>query len=135
TDGAFWASLIRTIWFTASLVIGSLVIGIGISHLMTRLGSKMRIAVTIVLVFAWAMPNVAASLVWHWMFQPGYGVINWILTQLRVFGDMTATDWGSNTGLAFTSIWMLVVWGAVPFIAMTVYAAETQVSPEYVEAA
>lgn len=134
-DGAFWGSFFRTLWFTAALVIGSLVIGVAISHLMTRLGTRMRLTVTIVLVFAWAMPNVAASLVWNWMFQPGYGVINWILTQLRVFGDMTATDWGSNTALAFTSIWMLVIWGAVPFIALTVYAAETQVGAEYVEAA
>ena len=131
----FWWSFVRTILFTAALVIGSLLIGVAISHLMTRLGSKMRILVTIVLVFTWAMPNVAASLVWNWLFQPGYGVFNWILTQLRVFGDMTNTDWGSNTGLAFTSIWLLVVWQAVPFLAMTIYAAETQVSPEYKEAA
>src|SRR5690606_31097979 len=115
--------------------IGSLLIGVAIAHLMTRLGSKMRVLVTIVLVFTWAMPNVAASLVWNWLFQPGYGVFNWMLTQLRVFGDMTNTDWGSDTGLAFTSIWLLVVWQAVPFLAMTVYAAETQVSPEYKEAA
>ncbi|WP_298037325.1 carbohydrate ABC transporter permease [uncultured Microbacterium sp.] len=135
TDSAFWGSFFRTIWFTAALVIGSLVIGVGISHLMTRLGSKMRTAVTIVLVFTWAMPNVAASLVWNWMFQPGYGVLNWILTQLRIFGDMTSTDWGTNTALAFTSIWLLVVWQAVPFIALTVYAAETQVGQEYKEAA
>lgn len=135
TDDEFWWSFIRTILFTASLVIGSLVIGVGISHLMTRLGSKVRIVVTIVLIFTWAMPNVAASLVWNWLFQPGYGVFNWILTQLRIFGDMTNVDWGSNTWLAFTSIWLLVVWQAVPFLALTVYAAETQVAPEYKEAA
>lgn len=135
TDDEFWWSFIRTILFTASLVIGSLVIGVGISHLMTRLGSKVRTVVTIVLIFTWAMPNVAASLVWNWLFQPGYGVFNWILTQLRVFGDMTNVDWGSNTWLAFTSIWLLVVWQAVPFLALTVYAAETQVAPEYKEAA
>ncbi|MGM7680062.1 carbohydrate ABC transporter permease [Microbacterium sp. A94] len=135
TNDEFWWSFIRTILFTAALVIGSLLIGVAIAHLMTRLGSKMRVLVTIVLVFTWAMPNVAASLVWNWLFQPGYGVFNWMLTQLRVFGDMTNTDWGSDTGLAFTSIWLLVVWQAVPFLAMTVYAAETQVSPEYKEAA
>lgn len=135
TDPEFWASFVRTILFTSALVIGSVVIGVAMSHLMTRLGSTMRMVTTIVLVFAWAMPNVAASLVWNWMFQPGYGVMNWILTQLRVFGDMTNTDWGADTSLAFTSIWLLVVWQAVPFIALTIYAAETQVGSEYIEAA
>lgn len=135
TDGEFWASFVRTILFTAALVVGSIVIGVAMSHLLTKLGGGMRTVVTVVLVFAWAMPNVAASLVWNWMFQPGYGVVNWILTQLRIFGDMTATDWGADTGLAFTAIWLLVVWQAVPFIALTTYAAETQVSGEYIEAA
>lgn len=134
-DPDFWASFFRTIWFTAALVIGSMLIGVAISHLMTRLGSVMRMVVTIALIFTWAMPNVAASLVWNWLFQPEYGVVNWFLTQLRIFGDMTATNWGYDTGLAFTSIWLLVVWQAVPFIALTIYAAETQVGQEYIEAA
>ena len=135
TDAEFWASFVRTIAFTAALVIGSVAIGVFLSHLMTRISSVTRTILTVVLIFAWAMPNVAASLVWNWLFQPGYGVINYLLTKLQIFGDMTATDWGANTGLAYTAIWLLVVWQAVPFIALTVYAAETQVAPEYLEAA
>ncbi|PZF15485.1 sugar ABC transporter permease [Curtobacterium sp. MCPF17_011] len=134
TDPAFWASLVRTILFTAAMVLGSILIGAGVSHLMTRLGVVLRYAVTIVLICAWGMPNVASSLVWNWLFQPGYGVVNWMLTQLHVFGDMTNTDWGNSAGLAYTSIWMLVVWQAVPFIALTLYAAETQIPLEVKEA-
>lgn len=135
SDPEFWASFVRTILFTAALVLGSVLIGVGVSHLLTRIGSGLRILVTIALIFAWAMPNVAASLVWNWLFQPGYGVVNWMLTQLGVFGDMTDTDWSADPFLAFTAIWLLIVWQAVPFIALTVYAAETQVAPEYIEAA
>ncbi|WP_414172196.1 hypothetical protein [Clavibacter tessellarius] len=43
---------------------------------MTWISTPFRYAVTIVLIFAWAMPNVASSLVWKWLFQPGYGVVN-----------------------------------------------------------
>lgn len=135
TDPAFWASFGRTLWFTAALVLGSVVIGAAISQLLMRLGSIMRIAVTIVLVCAWAMPNVAASLVWNWLFQPGYGVMNWLLTQLRIFGDLTATDWSANTGLALTAIWALVVWQAVPFIALTLHAAQSQIPADFIDAA
>lgn len=134
-DPEFWASFVRTIIFTAAMVAGSVLIGMGVSHLLTRVNKPTRLVLTITLICAWAMPNVAASIVWKWLFQPGYGVVNWGLTQLGIFGDMTNTDWANDPALAYTSIWMLIVWQAVPFIALTLYAAETQVPPEYLEAA
>lgn len=134
SDPAFWWSLVRTVLFTAAMVLGSIVIGTGVSHLLTRLGTVMRYVVTVVLIFAWAMPNVASSVVWKWLFQPGYGVVNWLLTQTHLFGDMTNTAWNNNASLAYLSIWMLIVWQAVPFIALTLYAAETQIPLELKEA-
>lgn len=134
-DDAFWASLLRTVLFTAAMVAGSVVIGMGVSHLLTRVGRAWRYAVTVVLILAWAMPNVASSLVWNWLFQPGYGVVNWALAQLGVFGDTTTLNWAQDPALAYTAIWLLIVWQAVPFIALTLNAAETQVPGEHQEAA
>lgn len=135
SDQEFWLSLMRTLFFTAALVGGSVVIGAGMSNLMTRLASPIRYLTTVVLILAWAMPNVASSIVWSWLFQPQYGVINWMLTQLGIFGDMTSVDWSSDPVLVWVCIWLLVVWQAVPFIALTLYAAETQVAEELKEAA
>ncbi|AMM19871.1 ABC transporter permease [Frondihabitans sp. PAMC 28766] len=135
SDPAFWWSLVRTVLFTAAMVLGSILVGTGISHLLTRLGTAMRYAVTIVLIFAWAMPNVASSIVWKWLFQPGYGIVNWLLTQTHLFGDMTNTAWSNSAGLSYLEIWLLIVWQAVPFIALTLYAAETQIPVELKEAA
>ncbi|CAA9388346.1 MAG: ABC transporter, permease protein 1 (cluster 1, maltose/g3p/polyamine/iron) [uncultured Quadrisphaera sp.] len=134
-DEEFWASLVRTVLFTAAMVAGSVVIGMGVSHLMTRVGRAWRYAMTVVLILAWAMPNVASSLVWNWLFQPGYGVVNWLLAQLGVFGDTTDLNWAEDPALAYTAIWLLIVWQAVPFIALTLNAAETQVPAEHQEAA
>lgn len=134
-DSDFWWSLVRTVVFTAALVVGSVVIGMGVSQLLIRLGTWMRYVVTVVLIFAWAMPTVASSLVWVWLFEPGYGVVNWLLTQVRVFGNVQNLNWAQDPMLAFTCIWMLVVWGSVPFIALTLYAAQTQIPSEYFEAA
>jgi N,N'-diacetylchitobiose transport system permease protein len=129
---AFWWSLLRTVLFTTAMVAGSLLIGMGVSHLLTRLGRGWRYTVTVVLIVAWAMPNVAASLVWNWLFQPGYGVVNWML---GVFGDTAGLNWAQDPVLAYVVIWLLIVWQAVPFIALTLNAAETQVPHEYQEAA
>lgn len=131
----FWHSTLLTLWYTAALVLGSLVVGIAVSELMVHLGKTIRYVVTLVLIFAWAMPNVAATQVWNWLFEPGYGVVNWLLTQLHIFGNLTNTAWSNNTTLALFNIWMLVVWQAVPFIAFTTYAARTQVDTSMIEAA
>lgn len=92
----FWDALTRTVVFTAAMVAGSIAVGAGVAQLLTRLGTAMRMTVTIVLILAWAMPTVASSLVWKWLFQPGYGVVNWLLTQTGLFGDMTNTDWSNS---------------------------------------
>ncbi|WP_436532916.1 carbohydrate ABC transporter permease [Actinoplanes sp. HUAS TT8] len=134
-DSAFWTSLLRTVLFTAAMVAGSVLIGMGVSHLLTRLGLWMRYTVTVVLIVAWAMPNVASSAVWNWLFQPGYGIANWALDQLGIFGDTTDLNWAQDPARAYVAIWLLIVWQAVPFIALTLNAAETQVPPEYKEAA
>jgi N,N'-diacetylchitobiose transport system permease protein len=135
TNVDFWWALLRTVAFTAAMVAGSVFIGMAVAQMLTRLGSVMRYIVTVVLILAWAMPTVASSQVWKWLFQPGFGVINWLLTQTHIFGDLTNVNWAEDSNLAFLCIWLLIVWQAVPFIALTVYAAQSQVSSEYIEAA
>jgi len=135
TDPEFWKSFARTIGFTGAMVAGSIVIGMGVSQLLGKVGRVMRYVVTIVLIVAWAMPNVASSMVWGWLFQPGYGIVNWLLTQTQLFGDVTSTNWADRPWLAYACIWMLIVWQAVPFIALTLNAAQTQVDAAYYEAA
>ncbi|MHA7985643.1 carbohydrate ABC transporter permease [Rathayibacter sp. CAU 1779] len=134
-DPDFWWSVVRTLLFTTAMVVGTIVIGMGMAQLLTRLGTVMRYVVTVVMIFAWAMPTVASSQVWNWLFQPGYGVVNWLLTQTHLFGDMTNVAWANNPFLAYVCIWLLIVWGGVPLIALTLYAAQTQVDPAYLEAA
>jgi N,N'-diacetylchitobiose transport system permease protein len=135
TSSAFWQAFIRTILFTTAMVAGSMVIGMAVSQLLGKVGRGMRYVMTIVLIFAWAMPTVASALVWGWLFEPIYGVLNWLLTQTHLFGNVVNTSWGDNTTLAYICIWLLVVWQAVPFIALTLNAAQTQVDPAYFEAA
>jgi N,N'-diacetylchitobiose transport system permease protein len=127
--------LLRSIGFCAALVIGTLVIGLAVALLMVRLGRRMRAAVMFALIAAWAVPNVASTLVWQWLFQPVYGVVNWLLTRLTVFGDLTQHDWTTEAFSAFTLVWLLVVWQSVPFVALTLHAGLTQIPRSYYEAA
>ncbi len=134
-DAQFVPVLLRTVGFCAALVAGTLLIGLAAALMMERLGPRMRTAVTLCLIAAWAVPNVASSLVWQWLFQPVYGVVNWMLTQTHLFGDLTQRDWSGSTYSAFLLVWLLVVWQSVPFVALTLYAGLSQIPRTYYEAA
>jgi N,N'-diacetylchitobiose transport system permease protein len=94
----------------------------------------MRTLVTAALVLAWSMPVVVATQLWLWMTNYENGVINYLFAKLG-FGNFIQYDWFANTIVGFGVITSLIVWGAVPFVAVTVYAGLTQVPAELLEAA
>jgi N,N'-diacetylchitobiose transport system permease protein len=133
-DHEFWRVLVRTIIFTASAVSLTMVLGTLIALLLARLGPFMRLLLTTGLVLVWSMPVVVAVNIWVWMFDFEFGVFNWALTELQV-GDYVNHDWFENPTTGLAIIMAVVVWGAIPFVAITIYAGLTQVPQELVEAA
>ena len=133
-DPVFWDVLVRTIVFTVANV--ALAIGIGtlLALLLTKVSSIVRVLLTAGLVLAWAMPPVVAVQVWIWITNPENGVLNYVLTQLHV-GDYFQHDWLATPFSQLSLTTSLIVWGAIPFIVVTVYAGLSQVSHELVEAA
>jgi len=133
-DQVFWHTLLRSVIFAAVNVAGTMVIGLAIALLLVRVSGWVRIVLTSGLVLVWAMPQVVAVQVWFWMTNYQNGVVNWILTELH-FGDYLQHDWNTTTFSQLSLVTLLIVWGAVPFVAITLYAALSQVPAELVEAA
>jgi N,N'-diacetylchitobiose transport system permease protein len=133
-DQVFWHVLVRTIVFTIANV--ALTIGIGtlLALLLTKVSSVVRVLLTTALVLAWSMPPVVAVQVWIWMTNTENGVLNYALTKLQV-GDYSQHDWFASSFSQLSLTTSLVVWGAIPFVVVTVYAGLAQVSHELVEAA
>jgi N,N'-diacetylchitobiose transport system permease protein len=134
TDPEFWRVVLRSVLFTAVNV--GLTIGLGtlIAFLLKELGRFMRTLVTAALVLAWSMPVVVATQLWLWMTNYENGVVNYLFTKFG-FGNFIQYDWFANTTVGFAVITSLIVWGAVPFVAVTVFAGLTQVPAELLEAA
>ena len=133
-DSQFWHVLLRTVTFTAANVSLTILFGTLIALLLARLGSFMRLLLTTGLVLVWATPVVVSVNVWLWMVDYEFGVLNWTLTKLHV-GNFVHHDWFANTLSGFGVITAVVVWGAIPFVAITLYAALSQVPEELHEAA
>ena len=133
-DREFWTVLLRTILFTAVTVALTMLFGTLIALLLARLGAAMRLLITTALVLAWAMPPVVAVNIWSWMVDYEFGVLNYTLAHLGL-ERYDHHDWFANPWEGFAVITAIVVWGAVPFVTITIYAGLTQVSRELVEAA
>jgi N,N'-diacetylchitobiose transport system permease protein len=133
-DPTFWAVVARTAVVTVVCVSVMMVVGFALASLVSRTSAWARVTLLMCLVLVWAMPMVSAALVWQWLFQPQYGVMNWLLSQLHVFGDLSAHDWFSDPAQALALIILLIVWKGLPFVVLTMYAALGQIPSEMYEA-
>jgi N,N'-diacetylchitobiose transport system permease protein len=133
-DSEFWHALLRTVAFTAVAVGLTMVLGTAIALLLVQVSRWMRIALTTGLVLVWSVPVIVAVDIWRWMIDYEFGVANWTLTKLGI-GDFSRYDWFANPWTGFGVLTALVVWGAIPFVSITVYAGLAQVPRELLEAA
>ena len=133
-DHEFWTVLWRTIMFTAVNVGATMVIGTAIGVLLTKMSKPLRVVLSVVLILVWATPQVVGITIWNWLFDQQFGVINYTLTKLH-FGHFVGHDWYTSSWQGFLVVTCVVVWGAIPFIAITMQAALTQVPDELLEAA
>jgi N,N'-diacetylchitobiose transport system permease protein len=133
-DTVFWHTLARTIVFTIVNVSLTIVLGMLFALLLVRVSSWVRLLLTAGLVLVWAMPPVVAVQVWSWMTNVQNGVLNYVLTELHV-GDYFQHNWFATPTSQLAMVTSLIVWGAIPFVTITIYAALAQVPHELVEAA
>jgi N,N'-diacetylchitobiose transport system permease protein len=133
-DPIFWHTLLRTVVFTVVNVGLTMFIGVLLALLLVRVSSWVRVLLMSGLVLVWSMPVVVAVQVWIWMTNYQNGVVNYALTKGR-FGDFFQHDWFATPFSQLSVATTLIVWGALPFVVITVYAALSQVPGELVEAA
>jgi N,N'-diacetylchitobiose transport system permease protein len=134
TDQLFWDVVRRTFVFTAINVGLIMALSTLVALLIGALGKWMRLAVMGGLVLAWAIPVIAATTVFQWLFQSQLGVVNWLLVALG-FKQYDGYAWFAHGNSTFAIIVVLIVWQSVPFAALTLYAAMTTVPKELHESA
>jgi N,N'-diacetylchitobiose transport system permease protein len=134
SDSTFWSVAIRTIAFTLVNVALTVVIGVAMAVLMNRVSRWARVILTGVLLFVWAVPSTVSTQIFYWMFSNQYGAVNYLLTQLPGV-NMTGHDWFADPHEGLAVITGVVVWGAVPLLAISLSAGIGQIPGEVIEAA
>jgi N,N'-diacetylchitobiose transport system permease protein len=130
----FWDALGRTVVFMAANVVLIMVIGTLVGLLLNALGPAMRLLLAVSLVAAWAMPVIASTTVFRWLFDTQFGVANWAMRGLG-FSGYEQHNWFGSGASTLAIVTVLIVWASVPFVALNLYAGLTTIDGEIVEAA
>ncbi|HBV93815.1 MAG TPA: sugar ABC transporter permease [Chloroflexi bacterium] len=135
--GQFVPVLVRTLLFVIGTVGMTLIIGLGMAMLMRRAHTWARVVLTVVLVTVWAVPQITAAQIFVWIFDPVYGVANWLLSALHLgsYLSLSHNQWYNYPISVLALAGTVVVWGAVPFVAITLFAGLLQIPDELYEAA
>ncbi len=129
TDPRLRAAVVNTIVLTASTVILSVLIGLGLAILLDKRFPGRGLARTLLIAPFLVMP-VASALIWkHALYNPDYGLFNGVLTGVRhlfgMEGDVSV-DWIGAAPMA--AIVASLVWQWTPFM-MLILLAGLQAQP------
>ena len=125
TDSRLRAALLNTVVLTASAVIVSVLLGLGLAILLDKKFPGRGIVRTLLITPFLVMPMAAALLWKHAIYNPAYGLINGILGG--------STDWVSQYPMV--SVVATLVWQWTPFMMLIILAGLQGQSLETLEAA
>jgi len=131
-DPGFWRSLLTTFIYTTLVVVTTVIASVLTALLMNAKffgRSGARAAITL----PYAFPEVAAVLLWAWMFSQQFGVLNVFARWLLPIPDNL--PWLSEPRLAMFSVLAVTLWKIFPFYSLVVLTALQTVEAELYEAA
>jgi len=132
-DPLFWLSFKNTIIFTFGCVLATMLIGLGVALLLNQdFRGKNFVAVTILL--PWVIPKVAASIIWKWIYDDQYGILNYFLCSLG-FHNFFDYGWLINSTTSLLAVMIVVIWQSYPFVAIALLAGLQTIPKTLYEAA
>jgi multiple sugar transport system permease protein len=132
TSDGFFSSIYTTLVYAISSVLGALVVGMAAALLMNE-SIRGKFVIRSLVTLPWAAPPIAVALIFTWMFNPQYGVVNAGLNTLGLIGR--ETQWLSSPTLALPALVIITVWMTFPITSLVLLAALQSIPKEIYEAA
>lgn len=121
-------SAIWTFGGTGIIFFVSLILALSLNE--SFLGYK---AARIMLLLPWATPIAVSALVWRWVFNDQYGILNYLLSALNVIDGNIAWLAMGNTG--FLANLIVEIWSGLPLMTLILLAGLQSMPEEVYEAA
>jgi len=120
-DDQWWTAMRNTLIFTVSSVTIEAILGM-IVALTIHSQFRGRGLVRTSMLVPWAIPTVVSSLLWQWMLNDRYGVINSIFIRLGFMDADRNFAWIANTSTSLSAVVAIDVWKTTPFMALLLLA-------------
>ena len=131
TDAEFWSSVWYGTIYAASTMILQLVLGV-LAALLLNEAFRGRALLRGVVLFPYMIPTIVAVMLWKWLLNDSYGLVNYALTSSHVVAAPVA--WLGPDCIMWSLI-VTSVWQFFPFVVVTYLARLQTIPPELYEAA
>lgn len=132
TDPDFVASIGRTLYFTVVSVVIEGVIGVLVALLLNQRFYG-RNVLRVLVILPWALPTIVNAMMWRLNFNPDYGSVNALLTQLGVMDHYRS--WLGTPTSALNAVMLADIWKNYPLVTLLVLAAMQSIPEDLYEAA
>lgn len=128
-DAEFWNALRVTVYYVVVNIGSQTLLAMGLAILLHRLTRS--VALRVILLVPWLVPNVTVGLVWLWLLDTDLGFVNHMLRDVG-FGTV---GFFSSPSLAMPTIALVNTWAYTGYTALLLYAGMLQIPPELYESA
>jgi len=122
---------VRSFTFSISSVAVKLPLGIGVALLLNQ-SYRGRGLTRGVVLLPWALPLIVGVLIWTWMYNDLFGVINFLLLKAHIIRE--PLYFLGTKALAMPSIIVVNIWRGFPFFAVNILAGLQSIPDELYEA-
>ncbi|SDR74519.1 multiple sugar transport system permease protein [Friedmanniella luteola] len=130
-DPTFWTVLQHSVIWVVGSIVPQLLIGFGLALLLRR-RFRFRGVYQALVFFPWAVSGFLIGILFRWMFNGEFGVVNDLLRKAGLIDTNIA--WLADPQLAMVSVIIANVWYGVTFFAIMLLAALQSVPDELLEA-
>lgn len=131
-DEGFRSAMKVSLIFALVVVTSEMVLGTAVAMLLNE-PFRGRNFLRAILILPWAVPTVVNAIMWRLIYNPEYGALNSLLTQLGLLESYIS--WLGSADKALASIMFADVWKNFSLVALIALAALQSLSVSQVEAA
>lgn len=128
----FWNSLGVTFTYTICAVVLAYVVGLGTAMLLNR-KFRFQWLARLLMILPWAVPEVVAVMIFKWMLDAQFGIVNHLFLWLGVIAEPVA--WLNDPTSALVVVILTTVWIEYPLATLILLAGLQTVPDELMESA
>ena len=114
-DARFWTAVSRTTVYTLVCVVATTLLAVLVALLLNEVFPGQRLLSALLLV-PWATPSVVNGLMWKWIYDPTYGLLNGLLVQVGLLERYRV--WLSDPDITLLLIANAAIWKQMPLAAL-----------------